>query len=694
MIDKNKMWGRAAMESGIITQKLRIGGMSCTACQAKIEKKLRETPGVVSVFVSYSAEKATVSYDAGIVTLRELEAIIERLGYRVLHTDGRQKANLMRVIGTLVIIVCLYVLLQQFGILNLLVPTQLADSTAGYGMLFVIGLITSIHCIAMCGGINLSQCLPQQTDAVQAPPSRTAAFMPAFLYNLGRVISYTVIGFILGFAGMLFGGEGAGLPVLAQGILKLIAGVFMVIMGINMLGIFPWLRKLNLRMPKVFSKKVGATSAKSKSPLIVGLLNGLMPCGPLQAMQLVALASGNPFTGAVSMLLFSLGTVPLMLGLGAAVSALGKKFTQKTMTVGAVLVVVLGLAMLSQGGSLSGLLPPQLLLPVILALCAVGIVSVLPFRKKAYKTASTAAAFAAAVLLLVTWSSLGSSYSLRSVQSGGSAPESGIVLEDGKQVINSTLTSGKYPNITVQAGTPVKWVINAPKGSINGCNNRMLINDYGIEYSFKTGENVIEFTPAKAGTVRYNCWMGMIRGTITVLAAGSAEDNGGASDYDGTTPLPDDGETDFAGVPANIKIPTEKLAVAEFGTVTENGVEYEIQRVRIELTDDGYGPAIIVVQAGLTVEWTIAVNASGGSNLVLLAPIYYSALDLTPGENALYLFPTADFEFSNGDNTFYGYVKVVADITAIDEDAIRAEVAAYETMIYPPQMFDGGTDNG
>jgi plastocyanin domain-containing protein len=65
----------------------------------------------------------------------------------------------------------------------------------------------------------------------------------------------------------------------------------------------------------------------------------------------------------------------------------------------------------------------------------------------------------------------------------------------------------------------VKWVIDAPKGSINGCNNRMLIREYGIEHSFKTGENIVEFTPAKAGNVQYSCWMGMIRGNIAVTEA-------------------------------------------------------------------------------------------------------------------------------------------------------------------------------
>ncbi|WP_037585906.1 sulfite exporter TauE/SafE family protein [Stenoxybacter acetivorans] len=512
------------MESELKTKRLRIGGMTCISCQNKIERKLRNTAGVKSADVSYGAGTATIAYDANIITMREIEAVIEKLDYHVLHGNGLQESNISHVVGTLVIVVSLYMFLQQFGILNLLVPNQLADTKMGYGMLFVIGLITSIHCVAMCGGINLSQCIPRGG----AKRSGMSTFVPAFLYNLGRVVSYTVIGFLLGFVGLLFSsGSEVGLPVMTQGILKLIAGVFMVIMGINMLGLFPWLRKLNPRMPKIFARKIGAEKVKSKSPLIVGLFNGLMPCGPLQSMQIVALGSGNPIAGALSMFLFSLGTVPLMLGLGSVVSALGKRFTQKVMTVGAVLVVVLGLAMLSQGGSLSGFLPPDILLLIILALCAAGVVSCLPFQQPTHKTISVVAALGITVVLLVSWNGLNAS--LDGDKGSPSAANDGIQVLDGKQVINSTLSSGKYPDIIVQAGTPVKWVIDAPKGSVNGCNNKMLINDYGIEYSLKTGENVIEFMPGKAGTVQYNCWMGMIRGSIKIVEAGAVIDDGSAA---------------------------------------------------------------------------------------------------------------------------------------------------------------------
>jgi hypothetical protein len=233
------------------------------------------------------------------------------------------------------------------------------------------------------------------------------------------------------------------------------------------------------------------------------------------------------------MFLFSLGTVPLMLGLGSIVSALGKKFTAKVMSVGAVLVVVLGLAMLSQGGSLSGFLPPDLLLVVVLLLCGVGLVSSIPFKKPTQKTFSTVAALGVAVILISTWSSWGAA-----LNGNTESSDSEVQVIDDKQVINSTLSAGSYPNITVQAGTPVKWIISAPSGSINGCNNRINIAEYGItNYTFQQGDNVIEFTPTKTGRFQYSCWMGMIRGSITVAeAGGTPSDSVGAQNTDDQLP--------------------------------------------------------------------------------------------------------------------------------------------------------------
>lgn len=602
------------MGTGKKTKKLRISGMTCVSCQNKIEGKLRNTAGVKTATVSYSAGTADVTYDTDIISLKNIIEAIEKLDYKVLPENGHPKSNLGRTVGFLLLIASFYWLLEQFGLLNLLVPSQLADTRMGYGMLFIIGLVTSVHCVAMCGGINLSQCIPR--GEAGGEQSRSAALIPTFLYNLGRVISYTVIGFLLGLVGMLIGGEtSVGLPTMLQGVLKLVAGMFMVIMGINMLGLFPWLQRFTPRMPRIFAQKVNAEKARSHSPLIVGLLNGLMPCGPLQSMQIVALASGNPFAGALSMFLFSLGTVPLMFGLGSIVSALGKKFTSRVMTVGAVLVVVLGLAMLSQGISLSG------------------------FSLPALRPDSQ-------------------------TQTPGTADDS-AKIEDGVQVINSTLAPGRYPNITVQEGIPVRWVIDAPEGSINGCNNRMLIQDYGIEHSFKTGENIIEFTPNKTGTIRYSCWMGMIRGNITVTEKGAPAPAADAS-----------GEPK----PAGVTIPTDEIAVAK-ETMDEYGKK--IQEITMTLTDKGFSSAIAVVQTGIDVKWNIVTGAEN----MLLVPTYTAQLNLPEGESSLFFCPNTDFDFSTGDNDFYGYIKVVDDIATADLEAIKEEVAKFQPMIWPPETF-------
>ena len=625
----------AAMESEIKTKKLRIGGMTCVSCQNKIEKKLRNTAGIESAEVSYSAGTAVLTYDTDIITMRDITAIIEKLDYEVLVGKQPVPAN-RKEVGILIIIFAVFMLLSQFGLTGVFNIFPTAEVGMGYGMLFVIGLLTSVHCVAMCGGINLSQCIPQAN--IQGG-NHAAALRPSFLYNLGRLISYTVVGGIVGALGSVLTLTGS-----FRGAIQLIVGVFMAIMGVNMLGMFPWLRKLTPRMPRVFARKIDAEKGKSKSPLIVGLLNGLMPCGPLQAMQIYALSTGSHITGALSMLLFSLGTVPLMFGLGALSSVLSKRFTSNVMTVGAALVVVLGLSMFSQGWSLSGLSLDFL--------------------------SNTAAG-----------------------GERGTANAADVVIEDGFQIVNSTLQSGRYPAITVQAGTPVKWTIDAPQGSINGCNNSIFIREYGIEYQFKTGENVIEFTPSKTGKFAYSCWMGMIRSSITVaeeVAAPSAEGAPRGS-AESEPPFYEDGYVEIADtVPANVAIPTDKLAVAEFGTIDDMyGEKYDIQRVSIDLSDDGYSPAIIVVQAGTDVEWTIDNSSTADSNFSLLVPYYNTRLELETGENPLYLFPTEYFTFSNGDNTFYGYVKIADDLSAIDEAAIKAEAAAYETLIYPPEVFEG-----
>ncbi len=446
----------ATATSKIVKKTLKIDGMTCVSCENRIERKLQNTPGILTAKVSYSGGTAVLTYDSQAVTLEGITEIIERMDYKVksaVRTAG-PKADITKTLGVAIVLFALYMIVSRLGVLNIFNAFPQAEKNMGYGMLFVIGLLTSVHCVAMCGGIGLSQCVPQGKDV--AGSGKWSTIRPSLLYNAGRVISYTIVGGIVGAIGSVVSFSGA-----LKGVVQLAAGVFMVIMGLNMLNLFPWLKKLNPRMPKIFARKINREKGRSNSPLYVGLLNGLMPCGPLQAMQLYALSTGSPLSGALSMLLFSLGTVPLMFGLGALSSILSKKFTHRMMRVSAVLVTMLGVFMFSSGMSLSGIALPS---------------------------------------------------------ASGDAKSGNIAqVKDGIQYITTGLSSGRYEPITVQKGIPVQWIIQAEDGDINGCNNRIIIPKYNKEMQLSIGDNVIEFTPTDSGVVPYSCWMGMIRSQITVV---------------------------------------------------------------------------------------------------------------------------------------------------------------------------------
>ncbi|MDR1495576.1 MAG: sulfite exporter TauE/SafE family protein [Clostridiales Family XIII bacterium] len=506
----------------LTTLVLRVGGMTCVNCQNRIERALSRTEGVAWARVSYADGTARVEYDPRETDVREIVVAIEGLGYQALPGKRKGKrgkngeeagdvydgigSNLAggldarRVVGILIVVVSVFFILRNFGFTTSFGNIPLAEEGMGYGLLFLIGLLTSVHCVAMCGGINISQCMPADSGGT----STRSTFLPSLKYNFARVCSYTAVGALVGGIGSAVSLSGD-----LKGLIQLIAGVFMVIMGLSMFGVLPGLGRLVPRMPRVFGEKIESAKSGGKGPIVVGLLNGLMPCGPLQAMQLFALSTGSPTQGALSMLCFSLGTVPLMFGLGALSSLLGGRFTSRAMVVGAALVVFLGLSMFTQGLTLSGI--------------GVG----LPGAGGAYAARDGSSAQGGATV--ADGGSVSDSGDYLSDGDGDGARASipdgepytddegnSYSVEDGVQIVRSKLGRG-YPHITVRAGAPVRWIIDAPEDMINGCNNVIYIPEYVIEHAFEPGENVIEFTPEKPGEFMYSCWMGMITSTITVM---------------------------------------------------------------------------------------------------------------------------------------------------------------------------------
>jgi len=621
------------MSSKNNTVTIIIEGMTCVNCENKIERKLSGTVGIENVNVSYTKGNTVLSYDSSLISQEQIEGIIEGLDYHVKKQVQKEnkKVDITNLIATAAIIITLVMLINRFGLFNIFNNFPVAKEGTGYIMLLLIGLLTSVHCVAMCGGICITQCAPK--NAVDGNASKSSALKPSILYNLGRVISYTVIGGIVGAIGSVVSFSGP-----MKGIVQIIAGTFMVIMGLNMMNLFPWLRKLNPRMPKIFARKINAQK-RSNSPFYIGLLNGLMPCGPLQAMQLYALSTGSLLTGALSMFLFSIGTVPLMFAFGALSSLLSKKFTSKMMSVSAVLVVVLGVFMFTSGTSLSGIVIP-------------------------------------------------------STTSSAQSNKNVAAIKDGVQTVTTTLESGRYEAITVQKGIPVKWVIQAEDSNINGCNNSIVVPKFNLEFDLKAGDNVIEFTPTESGTVPFSCWMGMIRSKITVVDDLKSIENTGnestgndstGNDSTGNDSTRNDDTTKSNGLNGidnllETTIPTEKIAVAE--------IKDGVQTVKINIDDQGFSPAVIVMQKGLATSWNINGKVVGSSNNILF-PNYYAKIAIQEGENIISLTPDQDFDFYTEDNSFYGFVKVVEDINNIDIEAIKDEVKAYD-----PTVQESNDDEG
>ncbi len=625
-----------------VTARLDVDGMSCVNCEDRIEKAVRALDGIRDVAASAALCEVMVTFDPDRVGLTAIADAVKGAGYQVRGdvsasvqrgaraasaaaalapawnkmTEAVSNASsLSRFLGLIAVIAAIYLIIRYTVGLTFL---PAVSQSMGYGLVFVVGLLTSLHCIAMCGGIVLSQGiakkegLPESAPA-SGPASLAARLRPSLLYNGGRVVSYTMIGGIVGAFGSLF-----SISTALKGAMPVVAGLFMLFLGVRMLGIVPWLSRLKVRIPGIASEKLTAAAAR-RGPFVVGMLNGLMPCGPLQTMQVYALGTGSLLAGAFSMFLFSLGTVPLLLGFGAVSSLLSAKFNRRMLKASGALVMVLGFVMFTRGLTLFGVALP-------------------------------------------------------SVSSGSVV----IATISGRsQEVRTTVQSGQYQPFVVQSGIPVRWIITVAAKDLNNCNNPIQIPQYGIRKELQPGENIVQFTPYKEGTFAYTCWMGMISSTfrvvrdLTKVAASElvAPPAGGSPGAPGTA-----GSSCCGPAPAGFaggKIPVDVIQIAR---PTGEG-----QVADVRVNDNGYSPAVIVVKKGLKAKIRFVAEKLNSCNSVVRFPEYQGSLDLGAGRlETPYLDVTGDFTFECGMGMLHGYVKAVDDTSSVDLEKVKREVSAYK----------------
>lgn len=192
--------------------------------------------------------------------------------------------------------------------------------------LFLLGLLGTGHCLGMCSPLVL------------AFPARTGSFAAHLLYHLGRVITYTAVGALAGamgagLTGAASGSGGSGLEAVArvQVLLSGGAALFMFLFGLSRIGLLPepkWMSTVNpARLPWFAKVQSGASDRKSvPANFLLGLMLGLLPCGLSYAAFARAIPAGSALRGAVMVLAFGLGTVPGLLLLGTAASAVLRRY--------------------------------------------------------------------------------------------------------------------------------------------------------------------------------------------------------------------------------------------------------------------------------------------------------------------------------------------------------------------------------
>jgi sulfite exporter TauE/SafE len=210
-----------------------------------------------------------------------------------------------------------------------------------YAALLLSGLVGSMgHCLGMCGPLVMMV-------GLQFKGRGLAAFPRHLLYHGARILTYALLGMVVGGIGSLLG-LGSRLSTVA-GVISLVLGLGVILFGLGYLG---WL-------PLGRMEGAGACLSQAMSralqrgglwgTILLGTLNGLLPCGLVYSALLVASSTGGPLAGALGMLVFGVGTIPALLVVGVGAGTLSPRVRQALTRLAGVLIVVVGLQLALRG---------------------------------------------------------------------------------------------------------------------------------------------------------------------------------------------------------------------------------------------------------------------------------------------------------------------------------------------------------
>lgn len=451
--------------------KFFVKGMHCASCEILIEKKLLKIKGIKSVEASVGKEEVLLEYENKRPTAGELNQIFAKEGclfsdQPIRSKNGSRATDAFKTLTIAILLIVGFVLLDRSGLTGLVN----VNSQSSLPIFFVFGLLAGVSsCAALVGGMILS--LAKQWAGQK--------FQPHLLFNAGRLISYAVLGAVLGLIGSRL-----QFSLTFSSILVIGVSLLMAFLGFQMFGISA-LRRFQFTLPKVITRKVAFESNfKGKwLPFLMGAGTFFLPCGFTITTQGLALLSGSPLRAGLMMLVFALGTLPMLLLIGLSSSRLyqNHRWSENFTKTAGVLVIFFALYNINSQLNLLG---------------------------------------------LPSFNDVG----VKSSRVGSVNREDLLVPVGGKQIIKMNASaSGYQPNyFKVRAGVPVRWEITDTGTS--GCTNAVISRGlFEGQIDLTPGKvSVKEFTPAKPGEYKFSCWMGMISGTVEVVGKNGQVEAAGA----------------------------------------------------------------------------------------------------------------------------------------------------------------------
>jgi len=328
-----------------------VNGMHCNSCVVLTETELMEVPEIKSVKSSLGNHSVEIMGNFGDksreLIAQDMSVILKPHGYTLSLEKEVHHAvwsDFKIALPVALVFVGVFILLQKLGLVNLI-----TSGNVGYDTAFVVGLVASVStCMAVVGGLVLSMSanFAKEGDKVR----------PQVLFHVGRLASFFILGGVIGLLGSTF-----QLGITGTFVLGLIVAVILLILGINLLDIFPWMKKLQPTLPSFIGRRVHGFKNinHTLTPLLVGIVTFFLPCGFTQSMQIYALTTGNFWTGAMMMFVFALGTLPILALLSFSSLGIHKKAQSGVFFKTAGLVVIFfGIFNLINALVAYGLIPP------------------------------------------------------------------------------------------------------------------------------------------------------------------------------------------------------------------------------------------------------------------------------------------------------------------------------------------------